>query len=52
MTGWCDTCNHRISLHGDRAIGGICIGGRVYPNVCDCDEYREGVTNGPAVGAA
>lgn len=46
MTGWCDNCNHRLSWHGDRAIGGLCIGGTtnagVYPAICDCDEYREG----------
>lgn len=50
---FCSTCGHPTYQHGDRAVGGLCAGSkRDYPNHCDCDEYREGVTNGPAVGAA
>lgn len=51
MTGWCDTCGHKITYHGDRAVGGVCAHGRGYPDVCGCPNYRED-TNGPALGAA
>lgn len=36
----CGNCNHRESLHGDRAIGGICDGGKHYPYTCECREWR------------
>jgi hypothetical protein len=52
MTGWCATCDHRLTDHGDRAIGGTCSYGRGYPDVCGCEFYRERDVNGPALGAA
>jgi hypothetical protein len=51
VSRYCLNCGHGDGDHGDRAVGGICRYGRMYPDVCGCDEYREGVTNGPAVGA-
>ena len=52
MTGWCDNCGHKLSDHGDRAVGGTCAYGRGYPDVCGCPNYRERDVNGPALGAA
>jgi hypothetical protein len=46
VTGWCATCDHRLSDHGDRAIGGTCSYGRGYPDVCGCEFYREGKKKG------
>ena len=31
----CAECGHRLTAHGDRAVGGICAVGH-YPNDCRC----------------
>lgn len=38
LADYCDSCSHKRSAHGDRAVGGICAVGQ-YPHDCPCTGY-------------